>query len=238
MGTSPEILWWTDHEDGDFSGWSNGGSDRGGVITSNEGQIEVATAYARSGRYAMRATVTSPGEPVASVGMAQRSGILPEEAYYSAWYYIATPMSAGEYWLFFKFRSRRIASDPSTMVDLWDVDFNARADGTMGVFIYHHDSGNRAPLATPTVPVGRWFQVEAFFRASNDATGKLKVWFDGTLIYDLTEATAPTEFVEWSVGSIAEIVTPAPATLYVDDAAISTSRLGPDYPVFWRAPRP
>src|SRR6185295_19011783 len=87
MGTSPEILWWTDHEDWDFSGWSKGGADRGGIITSNEGKVDVATAYARSGRYAMRATVTSPGEPVASVGMAQRSGVLPKEAYYSAWYY-------------------------------------------------------------------------------------------------------------------------------------------------------
>jgi hypothetical protein len=86
--------------------------------------------------------------------------------------------------------------------------------------------------------VGRWFQTEAFFRAANDATGRLQVWFDGTLIYDLTEPTTPSDYVEWSVGAIAEIITPAPATLYVDDAAISTARLGPDYPVFWRGERP
>jgi hypothetical protein len=172
------------------------------------------------------------------VGVALRHGTLPKEAYYSAWYYIDTPMTAGEYWLFFKFRSRSVASDPATVVNLWDVDFNARPDGTMGVFLFHHLTGNRPPLATPTVPVGRWFQVEAFFRGANDATGRLVVWFEGTPIYDLTEPTAPSEFVEWSVGSIAEIITPAPATLYVDDAAISSSRLGPAYPVFWRARQP
>src|SRR5262249_49506912 len=150
--------------------------------------------FARSGQHALRATVTSPGEPVASVGVAMRNGILPKEAYYSAWYYIASPMTAGEYWLFFKFRSRSVASDAATLVDLWDVDFNARGDGTMGVFIYHHDTGNRAPLATPTVPIGRWFQVEAFFRAASDATGRLMVWLEDTLIYDLKEPTVPSEF--------------------------------------------
>jgi len=238
MGTSPEILWWTDHEEGGLSGWTQGGADRGGLIASNGGHVDVDATHARSGRHAMRATVTSPGEPVASVGVATRTGILPREAYYSAWYYIASPMTAGEYWLFFKFRSRRALTDPATLVNLWDVDFNARGDGTMGVFIFHHESGNRTPLATPTVPVGRWFQVEAFLRAAADGTGRLKVWLDDTLIYDLTEPTAPSEYVEWSVGAIAEIITPAPATLFVDDAAISTSRLGPSYPVFWRAGQP
>jgi hypothetical protein len=238
LGTSPEILWWTDHEEGGLSGWSRDGAERGGLIVSNGGEVELDTTQARSGLHAMRATVTSPGEPVASVGVAMRNGILPKEAYYSAWYYIASPMTAGEYWLFFKYRSRRVASDPATVIDLWDVDFSANADGTMGVFIFHHDSGTRMPRATPAVPVGQWFQVEAFFRAATDDTGRLMVWFDGTLIYDLTEPTVTSEFVEWSVGSIAEIITPAPATLYVDDAAISTSRLGPAFPIFWRAPQP
>jgi len=233
IGSSPEILWWTDHEDG-LADWTSGGGDRGGLLASNGGQVELSTEFARSGRTSLRSIVTSPGEGAGSTGVARRTGSLPKEAYYSAWYYVPEPMTGGQYWLFFKFRSRTVAADPATAVEVWDFDFNAHGDGTMGVFLYHHDTGDRVPLASPLVPLRRWFQVEAFFRAAGDATGRLELWFDGALIYDIAEPTAPSDYVEWQVGGVAEFISPVGSTLFVDDAAISTERLGPDYPVFWR----
>jgi hypothetical protein len=105
----------------------------------------------------------------------------------------------------------------------------------MGVALYHHSTGNMPNLANPPVPIGRWFQTEALVRAAGDATGQLTVWFDGTLVFDVSgQPVMPSSYVEWSVGGVAEVISPAPATLYVDDAAISTERLGPGYPVFWR----
>jgi hypothetical protein len=98
------------------------------------------------------------------------------------------------------------------------------------------------PRAEPTAAphawwpeAGRWFQTEACLRAAADATGQLTVWFDGTLVFDVAgQAVMPSSYVAWNVGAVAEVISPAPATLYVDDAAISSERLGPSYPVFWR----
>ena len=48
VGTSPEILWWTDHEEeGGLDGWTRDGADRGGVIALNGGSIAAELRPAR-----------------------------------------------------------------------------------------------------------------------------------------------------------------------------------------------
>ena len=233
LGRDPDILWWTDYESANFSDWIDDG--RGSTWFASGGSVDITTDYARSGTHSMRSVVLSPGLGTLSSGTARRSEGLPVEAYYSAWFYVPSPITATEYWLFSKFRSRTVASDPSTFVDVWDMDIRVQ-DGTMRFALYHHDSGDVAPLASPLVPLGRWFQLEALLRPTPDASGRLSVWVDGTLCYDLVDMpTMPTSYAEWSVGGIAELITPPQATLYVDDAAVSIRRLGPDSPVFWRA---
>jgi hypothetical protein len=232
LGPDPQILWWTDYETADFSDWTRDG--RGSTWVAAGGSVEVASDYARSGTHSMRSVVVSPGLGTQSSGMARRSDGLPAEAYYSAWFYVPAPITATDYWLFSKFRSRTVASDPNTFVDVWDIDIRVQ-EGAMHFALYHHDSGDEQALVTPLVPVGRWFQLEAFMRPTPDASGRLSVWIDGTLLFDLVDTpTMPTTYVEWSVGAVAETVTPPRVTLYVDDAAISTRRLGPEFPVFWR----
>jgi hypothetical protein len=232
LGRDPRILWWTDYETADFSDWASDG--RGSTWVYSGGTVDVASDYARSGSYSMRSVVFSPDLGTISAGTARRSEGLPAEAYYSAWLYLPAPLTATYYWLFSKFRSRTVATDPNTFVDVWDLDMRVQA-GAMHFALYHHDSGDEPALASPVVPVGRWFQVEAFLRPTPANDGRLSVWVDGSLLYDLVDTpTMPTAYVEWSVGGIAEMVTPPRATLYVDDAAISTQRLGPDFPVFWR----
>jgi hypothetical protein len=232
LGRDPDVLWWTDYETADFSDWTR--DNLGSTWVSSGGTVDIVTDVARSGSHSMRSVVLSPGLGTQSSGNARRSEGPPEEAYYSAWFYIPAPISAADYWLFSKFRSRTVASDPNTFVDVWDMDILVQ-DGAMRFALYHHDSGDEQALATPDVPVGHWFQLEAFLRPAADASGSLSVWVDGTLLYDLENTpTMPTSYVEWSVGGTAEVVTPPRVTLYVDDAAISTRRLGPDFPVFWR----
>src|SRR5258708_13457250 len=104
----------------------------------------------------------------------------------------------------------------------------------VGVVLHDHGSGDDLACASAVVPLRRWFQVEGFVGAAGDSTGRLELWFDGTLIYDIGEPTVASDYVEWQVGGVAEFISPVGSTLFVDDAAISTERLGPDYPVFWR----
>ena len=88
---------------------------------------------------------------------------------------------------------------------------------------------------TPPVPIGQWFQIEAFYRSAPDDTGRVTVWQDGVLVIDVSGGpTAPTSYVEWSVGSLADGLTPPTASLYIDDVAIARRRLGPTFPPFWR----
>jgi hypothetical protein len=234
LGKSPEFLWWTDHESGDLSGWT--GDDGGYVWTSEGGTVEVVTNPTRSGRYALRsAVVASSSATKPSSGLVSRNGSLPTEAYYSAWFYVPEAVIPTQYWLFFKFRSRSTESTTSTAVELWDLDLMSDGASGLTLRLYHHDTGDETALATPTVPLGRWFQTEAFYRAANDASGRLTVWVDGVNLFDVTgKPTAPTPYVEWGVGGAADAITPPSATLYIDDAAITTERLGPDFPVFWR----
>jgi hypothetical protein len=235
LGNNPDVIWWTDHETGDTSDWSR--NAEGTTWTSSGGQLDVVDAPARSGNHALRSVVTS----VSSVGMlsgavAERAGIVPVDAFYSAWFYVPVSITSTSYWLVYKFRSRRMASDAASDVDAWDLDFLSDGHGGMQFTLFGHAANaNETPTVVTPVPIGRWFQVEAFLRATNDNTGKLTIWIDGVTAFDVqARPTVPSPFVEWSVGAITEMIAPTPATIYVDDAAISTRRLGPTFPIFWR----
>jgi hypothetical protein len=232
LGAGPEFLWWNDHETGDLAGWTGDGG--GYVWTDAGGSLEVVSSPTRSGRFALRSTVVPSSQGIPSSGLISRSGGLPIQAFYSAWFYVAEPIISTNYWLFFKFRSRSSETSSASAVELWDLDFMSDGASGMNVRLYHHDTGDEPALATPRVPIQRWFQTEAYLRAANDKTGQLTVWLDGVKIFDVTgQATAPSSYVEWSIGGATEVIAPTSATLYIDDAAITTQRLGEDFPVFW-----
>jgi hypothetical protein len=97
----------------------------------------------------------------------------------------------------------------------------------MSLRLYDHRNGDRSlDVADPIVPVDEWFQIEAFYRQAGDSTGRLTLWLDGQQILDLPGATGPTAWTAWDVGSVGEDLTPATALLYVDDCAISNTRVG------------
>lgn len=234
LGESPEILWWTDHETGDLSDWTR---DGGGTWTMGGGTVEPALGLARSGKYALRSSVTSSSDALRSAGIGIREGLMPEEACYSAWFFLPTAVTTTSFWLFFKFRSRTVADQPTTDVDMWDVDVVSASDGGLVLSLFRRDRDEEVASSSVSVPVARWFQLEACLRAASDATGKLAVWLDGQPAFALdAQFTMPSQYVEWNVGNVAQGITPSTASIYVDDAAVSSRRLGPDYPVFWRAP--
>jgi hypothetical protein len=57
------------------------------------------------------------------------------------------------------------------------------------------------------------------------------VWQDEVELFNLrdvrTRYPAPNGANEWSVNNYAHAITPSPTTIYIDDAVISTSRIGP-----------
>jgi hypothetical protein len=231
LGPDPDFLWWSDHETGDLADWSRGGTELGATYVQS-GDVSVTTERARSGTHALRSTVTAP------VGAAQiwRAGLDASAAYYGAWFLLPTapqPAANNSYWVFFALRAR---TAPGTDLPLWDLKL---AGAQPELQLLAHDAGDVEPLAHVPVPIGRWFHVEAFYVPAADAGGRLRIWLDGATIYDLSGPTAPagaaTAPVTWTLGTNTDGLTPAPATLFVDDAYVSRRRLGPGFPPFWRA---
>lgn len=236
LGRDPSILWWTDHETGDLSDWHQGAYSS---WTADGGTFTVDAQHARSGRYSLDALATSAPKGTTSAAMLLRTGDLPQAAYYSAWFYLPATISSADYWLIFKFRSR--TPDPNPVdVELWDVDLTPQGSA-LELRVFHHTSTTDggfgteiAPNAPLAAPLERWFQIEAYLRASPDDTGELIIWQDGTVLYDLRGPSAPSTYLQWSVGSAAQSLSHGEARVFVDDAAISSRQLGPDFPPFWR----
>ncbi|HVZ71551.1 MAG TPA: heparin lyase I family protein [Polyangia bacterium] len=231
LGADPDFLWWSDHESGDLSDWTRTSDTGSGATYVVGGDVAVSTDRARSGTHALRSTVTATGSTAAQIF---RAGFGARAAYYGAWFSLPASATPASYWVFFSFHAR-MASGAD--VALWDVKLAPGADG-LELALLHHDSGDVAPVAHVAVPLDRWFQVESSFVASPGADGRLQVWLDGALAFDVAGPTSPadpsTAPVTWTVGTNTDGLTPTPATLYIDDAYVSKRRLGPDFPVFWR----
>jgi hypothetical protein len=222
------LIWTATHESGAFDEWTGDGAGAAQAFPTGN-TIEVSPDHAHRGRYAAKLTIDATGTTVQETAELYRSGILPQEAYYSAWYYLPRTVDVVGFWVIFKFRIRHTVDDPNSSDELYDLDLTSLSGGEMTVVLYDHRSG-LLPLAVtaPIVPVGTWFQVEAFYRNAPDETGRVTYWLDGQPIADVTGKPAgPNPWVQWEACSVGENLTPNTAILYVDDAAISRRRVGP-----------
>jgi hypothetical protein len=90
---------------------------------------------------------------------------------------------------------------------------------------------HEAPLPdpVPAVPIGRWFQIECFFKNVSDAGGggEIAVWLDGRQIYDSVRPFGYNSAVYFTPCSLADDLTPPSAELFIDDVAVSWSRVSP-----------
>jgi len=194
--------------------------------------IEVSSdEFHPPGKFAAKLTVTGTAGNTAGNGASfVLNGGLPSQAYYSSWYYLPSYVTVGLYWVIMKFRMSDLAGNPA---ELFDVNLK-NANGGMSLRVWDHQTGTDLPLVGtdastdgPNIPVEEWFQLEAFYRDAFDNSGRFTLWLDGQKIVDYPGATGPTPWVAWDVVSVGDNLTPEPAILYVDDCAISKSRVGP-----------
>ncbi len=112
--------------------------------------------------------------------------------------------------------------------ELFDVRLRYQPSGDTTVVLFDHRPAYREesmPTPVPIVPIGRWFQLELFYRNAGDGSGHLSVWLEGTLIYDVARPMSTSPTIYFAVGSLIEDGTPA--ELFVDDAVVSWSRVTP-----------
>ena len=239
LDVGSDILWTSRFEVGgnSFPEWTPvpfGFGSASPVPTPNEpnmpNTVEVSSEQGHHSNFAAKLTVSGTADNTAGIGASLvQNGGLPDEAYYSAWYYLPQSVSVGYYWVIMKFRFRSVPDDPNTAGELFDVNLTNPSSGVMSLRLYDHQTPPNQPqpkVSPKSVSVNAWFQLEAFYRAASDNTGQLTLWLDGEQILDLPGPTGPAGWVAWDVVSVGYNLTPEPAVLYVDDCAISRTRIG------------
>lgn len=242
--TDDRFLWRGDMETGNLDEWTAGGA--GGLFNSGTWDAGASNDVAHSGQFSLRTVITAPSE---SGVRAFRWGEsrANREAYYSAWFYFPAAYTltgdphTGQYWNIFQFKSR--SADSTANDAIWQINLYNAPDGGLLPYVvwsgklpgpHQGESGWRsyAPLVSQPIPVGRWVHFEAFLRQGNNYDGALTVWQDGTPIFGTSNVN--TSYVnpnynswgtanEWSVNNYSDAVSPGPAVVYIDDAAISSA---------------
>ena len=224
LGSS--ILWSARPETGDFSEWTEGGKG-GAEADAPDTAIAVSTDFAHSGRYS--AKLTNGAVSMYEDTHLWREDNYPAEAYYSAWFYLPRAYQTTVDWSIVQFQVP-ISGDAGVIGQLLDIDLRSLPDGDLILSVYDHRAAYlRSPTPDPAilVPVGQWFQIEAFYRNVNDDSGRLTVWLDGQLNYDVQRPFGANSTVYWTVSSKTYGLSPAESAIYVDDAAVSLTRVTP-----------
>ena len=234
------ILWAGDHEEGNMSDWYVGSG--GGEFNSGSAVSVASTDVAHTGQYSAKGTISTPPNPSAVRLFRWNESLANAQAYYGAWFYFPRTYTM-DWWFIDQFKSRTCSTcnpDP-----FWFVQVANRPNGNMycrliwwygpwpgGTVEGPHAGefgGRTYEQTTLDLPTNQWVHLEIFLRQSSSFTGQIVVWQDGVEILrqDNVKTRYPAMGNEWSIGSYAGTISPSPATIYFDDATISTGRLGP-----------
>lgn len=221
-----DLLWSADHEDANLDEWTRRQS--GGTRLPEDSTISPSTSAARRGRYALELVNPAAWDEQDEGPELFHSAGLLDEAYYSAWFLLPEEYRVQPTLTLLRLRSR----DPGShkLFNGEELQLRSLSDGSYVLLVFSNNSGFLLePVAESArrVEAGRWFQLEA--RYESRSGGRLRVWLDGQLTYDLSgRPGAAGADIVLSVCNVTERSTPAPLRLFVDDAAISSSRVSPD----------
>jgi len=215
-----DIVWIATHERGDLAEWSG--------VDANAGTVEASRDAAHGGQYSAKLTRDA-------VSAESGPGLFRDvrgygALYYAAWFLIPAQYATASRWTIVKFRLRDSVSgaDPA---EGFDLDLRALPDGDYVLSAFDHNQDYlQAPIALPApiVRVKSWFQLEVLYRPSANADGGIVVWLDGRPVYRLEHHPTAADGAFFSPCNVALDLTPSPAALYVDDAAVSLTRITPD----------
>ncbi|MCD4672970.1 MAG: heparin lyase I family protein [Anaerolineaceae bacterium] len=229
----PSIVWKATHEDGDLREWQ----EHGDFITQgSSAYYSMITSPAHSGNYAVALTIDTEGYSSSGDFAAYLFywDQLPGDAYYySAWYFIPPGTQPQDWWNVWQWKSTYNGSTDNS-VPMYALDIREKSTGQLSLqLIYRPDIAEKIDYRQNIlyVPTDQWFQIEAYYKKGVDNTGQVIVWQDGTEIFNLSsvKTTESDNTVYWSVNHYTDYIIPNPSSIYIDDAAISTERLGPNY---------
>jgi hypothetical protein len=242
-------LWIGDVETGDVSQWRS-------VSISGRADVEVVTAPVHTGTYALRLINWDvDGTHNAGVRMNLQGPFdadpknLPDDGYYSAWYFIPFAFEGDSNIFQFKqsdVTERDAAGDASshTRRMLWKIGLRWD-DGTYDLEVrtrINPESGEWQPnsirlgIVDTDIAIGTWFHLEARYAWGTGGSGHTTVWLNDEMVWDESGTTEASNLVcmhrcrEWVVGHyLADYqgyVAPGDSWIFLDDALLSTARVG------------
>ena len=225
-GATGPLLWTATFEPGDLSEWLQGG-DGGYAAVNVTPKPSVTTEFAHTGRYSGKAVLMSSSQQ--SFEYFYREAPSPPEAYYSAWFYIPASYVV-KTWLSIMHFQGSPTNDGRNAFPTWDINLNPQQDGSLTAQLYNFVT--MKPLLQTQgvpVPIGKWVHFELLLKKAITATGGVAVWQDGTAILKVEDVATvyQSDWTEFMVGGSADAITPSMGAVYVDDAAISLTRVGP-----------
>ena len=212
------------HESGDLSEWNA----VGGFMSLGSGSYEVTTAQAHSGKYSTALTINTPTRNDQAAYLFFQRDLPGNAYYYSAWYYIPENVAPKDWWIVMEWEHTYDGGrKPTYVIDVRNYNGTWRLHLT-----YRPDLENSKlnyPQTVMEVPKGKWFHIEAYYKEAMDQAGQIIVWQDGVKVFDVSGnptllSTDPVVF--FSLTNFSDYISPSPCTMYVDDAVISTSRIG------------
>jgi hypothetical protein len=222
--------WSTGFEDG-FCGYQVSG---GYCYSHGPASYKLVTSPVHSGRFAAAFTVDSTRpdnmDPDAHARCVQR-GVLPNAAYYGAWYLIPSLQANSGNWNLIHFQGGSSPAD--RLHGLWDVSLINDSNGGLKLNLFDFLGTPNIATNTKTIPIGSWFHIEIYLQRAADAMGEIIVYQDRPRGADAAAAaqhevfhlnnvvTDDSSFAEWYVGNLATSLMPADSTVYVDDVEIS-----------------
>lgn len=243
------LLWAATHETGNLSEWAIGtptspSQDSGLCSRPKNG---VSDEVAHTGKYSLKMSIQSwlPHSGCRQFRYPEiRTG---NPYYYSAWLYFPEHYQINGWSNIVQLKAKKNGKRGGSDL-FWSLRLMNHEDASM-YFQLHWDQANSLPGPTQdgkpktgqyynqnlrTVEPKTWTHVEMFVKPSSGFDGQIIVWQDGVEIFNITNIRTkmPDGFNSWSVNSYGGDIEPNPFTVFVDDVAVSTRRLGPvDLPV-------
>jgi hypothetical protein len=215
---------WSTGFENDFNDYSEG---CGSCYSLGSASYTIVEAPVHSGRHAAAFTVIGDGTNAgpSTNSRCHRDGILPQQAYYGAWYYIPALATNSGNWNLIHFQGGDgVGPD---LFNLWDVSLVNNANGGLRLTVADYVPNSSIPDVSdsPPIPIGSWFHIVMFLKRASDATGEISVSQsvsqDAVEILHATNLiTDDTPYGQWYVGNLATSLNPAESTLYVDDVSV------------------
>jgi hypothetical protein len=222
-GLQPLAFPWSTGFENGFADWQQP-PNQGFCYAVGAASMTIVSSPVHSGNHAAAFMVDTSPDAAESQTRCVRQGVLPQSAYYGAWYYVpSAPVNTGN-WNLLHFQGANVP-DGMFAHGLWDVSLANPPGSTPRAYAYDFLRANIPDAsAAPPIPIGSWFHLEAFLRRATDGTGQFTIYQDGRPITG--RSGVPTDdslWGQWFVGNLATALTPPISTVYVDDVTIGAS---------------